>query len=142
MGKRRGNRLLRFIGAAAREGGRGENRTHTSGYGFKLHAGVSVSAKNSSKLERLLLYIARPALSNERLEKLGDGRISLRINHPSHDGARHLKVTPLEFMGPLVALMPPPRVHMVRHYGVFLTRSGASKVYQNRLLWVQDVTAI
>ena len=93
MGKRRGKRLLRFLGAAAREGGRGESRTHASGYGFNLHAGVSVSAKNRTKLERLIRYMARPALSNERLEKLHDLRISLRLKRPWHDGTSHLIVT-------------------------------------------------
>ena len=101
MGKRRGKRLLRFFGVAAREAGRGLNQVHASGYGFNLHAGVSVSARNRTKLERLLRYMARPALSNERLEKLHDGRISLRLKRPWHDGTSHLIFTPTPVYGTL-----------------------------------------
>ena len=108
---------------AASEAGRGESRTHTSGYGFNLHAGVSVSAKNRPKLERLLRYMARPALSNERLEKLFDLRISLRLKRPWHDGTSHLIVTPPQFMERLVSLIPPPRLHMIRYHGVFAPNS-------------------
>ena len=123
MGKRRGKRLLRFFGVAAREAGGGPNQAHASGYGFNLHAGVSVSARNRTKLERLIRYMARPALSNERLEKLHDGRISLRLKRPWHDGTSHLIFTPLEFMERLVSLIPPPRLHMIRYHGVFAPNS-------------------
>ena len=63
------------------------------------------------------------ALSNERLEKLHDARISLRLKRPWHDGTSHLIVTPLEFMERLVSLIPPPRLHMIRYHGVFAPNS-------------------
>jgi ribosomal protein S27E len=43
--------------------------------GFSLHAGVVAKAHQRDKVERLCRYIARPAVSTHRLERLPDGNI-------------------------------------------------------------------
>ena len=45
------------------------------GGGFSLHAGVSAKSYQRDKVERLCRYIARPAVSTHRLERLPDGKL-------------------------------------------------------------------
>ena len=37
---------------------------------------------------------------------------------PWRDGTTHLRMTPLEFMQRLAALVPRPRLHLIRFHGV------------------------
>jgi len=56
--------------------------------GFNLHANVSIGARDRKRLERLLRYAARPALSAERLLRLPDGRLAYRDGYLPHSGHR------------------------------------------------------
>ena len=49
-------------------------------------------------LERLCRYIARPALSNERLSVNEPAQVVYRLKHPFHDGSTHVVLDPLDFM--------------------------------------------
>ena len=42
----------------------------------------------------------------------------LRLKTPWRDGTPHLFMSPLEFMQRLAALMPRPRLHLIRLHGV------------------------
>ena len=42
----------------------------------------------------------------------------LKLNTPWRDGTTHLVMSPLEFMQRLAALVPRPRLHLIRFHGV------------------------
>ncbi len=87
--------------------------------GFSLHAGVAAEAYQRDKLERLCRYISRPAVSENRLEVLGNGNIRYQLKTPYRDGTTHVIFEPLDFIAKLSALIPKPRVNLTRFHGVF-----------------------
>jgi len=86
--------------------------------GFSLHAGVATKAHERDRLEKICRYIARPAVSEERLSTDNYGNVIYRFKKPWDDGTTALKLTPMELMERLVALVPRPRVHLTRYHGV------------------------
>jgi hypothetical protein len=60
----------------------------------------------------------RPAIANERLSRSADGDVILQLKTPWRDGTSHLKLSPLEFLQRLAALVPRPRLHLTRFHGV------------------------
>ena len=62
--------------------------------GFSLHAAVSAKAYQRDKVERLCRYIARPAVSTHRLERLPDGKISYELKTPYKNGTTHVVFEP------------------------------------------------
>jgi len=91
--------------------------------GFSLHAGVAAEADERQKLERLCRYIARPAVSTERLSLTNQGHIRYALKTPYRDGTTHVIFEPLDFMARLAALVPKPRVNLTRFHGVFAPNS-------------------
>ena len=91
---------------------------------LNLHANVCVPANDRRRLERLCRYVARPPIASERLEQLSDGRLLYRLKHPWRDGTTHMVFTPMELMEKLAALVPAPRVNLVRYHGVLAPRSA------------------
>ncbi len=55
--------------------------------GFNLHAHTRIAGNDREGLERLVRYIARPPLSEERLSELSDGRVAVRLKRPWRDGS-------------------------------------------------------
>ena len=86
--------------------------------GFSLDAAVRVGAHDRAGLERLLRYCARPPFALERLELIDAERVVYRLPKPQRDGTTALTLTPLELIEHLAALIPPPRLHRHRYYGV------------------------
>ena len=75
--------------------------------GFSLHrpprmvlsgVGTRCRARDRDSLERLCRYIARPAVSNERLSFNDRGQVVYRLKHPFGDGTTHVVLDPIEFM--------------------------------------------
>jgi hypothetical protein len=62
--------------------------------------------------------MARPALASERLSEQADGRVRYELKSRWRDGTTHLLFEPLELIGRLAALIPPPRKHQVRYHGL------------------------
>jgi hypothetical protein len=91
--------------------------------GFSLHAGIAAQAHERDKLERLCRYIARPAVSNQRLSLTRNGQVRCRLKTPYTDGTTHVLFEPLDFISRLVALIPRPRVNLTRFHGVFAPNS-------------------
>lgn len=87
--------------------------------GFSLHANVHIGQGRTTGLELLCRYGARPPLALSRLSKLPDGRILYRFKRALPDGTDHLALGPVDFLARLAALVPPPRIHLVRYHGVF-----------------------
>ena len=65
-----------------------------------------------------LLGQLRPALSDERVQLKAAGQVELKLKTPWRDGTTHLMMSPLEFMQRLEALVPRPRLHLIRYHGV------------------------
>ena len=92
--------------------------------GFSLHAGVRCGTHQRKRLERLCRYITRPAIANERLKRDGAGDVVLQLKSAWRDGTTHIKMSPLEFMQRLAALVPRPRLHLIRFHGVLAPNAG------------------
>ncbi len=75
-------------------------------------------AHQRKELERLCRYITRPAIANERLQRNRAGQVVLQLKSPYRDGTTHIVMAPLEFMQRLAALVPRPRLHLIRFHGV------------------------
>jgi hypothetical protein len=86
--------------------------------GFSLHANVAIPSGDRLRLERLVRYAARPPLSMDRLEELPDGKLRYWFKTPWRNGTNHADFEPLDFIEKLVALIPSPRIHMVRFHGL------------------------
>jgi Putative transposase len=86
--------------------------------GFSLHAAVRCAADDRQALEQLCRYITRPALANERIQTNAAGQVVLKLKTPWRDGTTHLVMSPLESMQRLAALVPRPRLHLIRLHGV------------------------
>lgn len=66
-------------------------------------------------------------LSNERLEITPDRKVKLQLKTPYSDGTTQLLFTFAEFIEKLMALVPPPKSHLVRWGGVFAPNSPVRK---------------
>ncbi|MCW5581627.1 MAG: transposase, partial [Luteimonas sp.] len=86
--------------------------------GFRLHAAARVEAHDRKRREQLCRCITRPALSGERVQLNAAGQVELELKTPWRDGTTHLVISPLEFMQGLAALVPRPRLHLIRFHGV------------------------
>jgi hypothetical protein len=91
--------------------------------GFSLHAAVRVEAHDRKRLEQLCRYITRPALSDERVQLNAAGQVELKLKTPWRDGTTHLVMSALEFMQRLAALVPRPRLHLIRFHGVLASNA-------------------
>ena len=116
FGERMGQKVRR-IGAGF--GYEGEAPTLTGPHcasvqGFSLHAHTSVPAHRRDQLEQLIRYTARGAMSLERLAQDANGELVYTCTHPWSDGITGIRLAPLELLEKLAALVPLPRVHLVR----------------------------
>ena len=87
-------------------------------HGFNLHAATRVAANDKPGRETLCRYILRPPLANERLHILADGNVKLEFKRPWSDGTTSIEISPLALIARLAALVPPPRRHTTRYFGV------------------------
>jgi hypothetical protein len=92
-------------------------------HGFSLHANTHIAAHRRDQLERLIRYTARGAVSLERLEQDANGDLIYTFTKPWSDGTSGIKLSPLELLEKLAALVPPPRVHQVRYGGCLAPHS-------------------
>ena len=67
--------------------------------------------------------MARPAISDERVIIEGPESIRIKLKSAWADGTHSLLFTPSEFLERLVALIPAPKFHTTRYYGVLASRS-------------------
>jgi hypothetical protein len=90
----------------------------THGGGFSLDASVRIEGADRPGLERLLRYCAHPAFALERLREIDAEHLVYESLKPGPGGSIRLMLTPLELIERLAALIPPPRRHRHRCYGV------------------------
>ena len=102
--------------------------------GFSVHAGVRVAAQDSAGRERLLRYCARPMLAGERLVwARGGAQVRYRLPWAALQGHRpeqqqqhksiELRLSASEFLDRVASLIPPPRKHRHRYFGVLAPNS-------------------
>ena len=58
------------------------------------------------------------ALANERVQTNAAGQVLLKLKTAWHDGTTDPVMSPLKFMQRLAALVPRPRLHLIRFHGV------------------------
>ena len=124
-------RILRaFVGRGLLESFEAKEMLAYKHSGFSVDAGVCIEAHDRAALERLLRYCARPPFACERLRKEGAGQVyrcAKQHSEPGSDkrGAKvdELHLTPLELIARIAALVPPPRTHRHRYFGVLAPSS-------------------
>jgi hypothetical protein len=83
-----------------------------------------VPAADRPRLEQLCRYLLRPAVAQDRLRLLADGRIVLTLETAWADGTRQLVFEPLTLLEKLAALTPRPRINLVLYHGVLAPHAG------------------
>ncbi|MFZ4687423.1 MAG: transposase, partial [Hyphomonadaceae bacterium] len=63
--------------------------------------------------------------------------MQLELKTPWRDGTTHLVLSPLEFMQRLAALVPRPRLHLIRYHGV-LAATALRRVWPRQAAGVAD----
>src|SRR5262249_8831883 len=125
FGERAGQHVRR-IGAGFGSAGKAPTLTGphcASVQGFSLHANTAIPAHRRDQLERLIRYTARGAVSLERLQAEANGDLLYTFTHPWSDGTTGIRLSPLELLEKLAALVPLPHVHLVRYGGCLAPHS-------------------
>ena len=124
-------RILRaFVGRGLLESFESKEMLAYKHSGFSVDAGGCIEAHDRAALERLLRYCARPPFAMDRLRKEGAElvyRCAKQNSEPASDkrgaNADELTLTPLELIDRIAALVPPPRTHRHRYFGVLAPNS-------------------
>jgi hypothetical protein len=85
---------------------------------MSLHADVALPARDRRRLERLARTILRPPICLERLEAQPNGRLTYKLKTQWRDGTTHILMERHELLERLAPLIPPPRAHQVRYFGI------------------------
>jgi hypothetical protein len=93
-------------------------------WGFNLHAATRVHGNDKQGREHLCRYILRPPFANHRLQTLPDGKVQLGFKRPWSDGTNAVVLAPHAFIARLAAIIPPPRRHVTRYFGVLSSHSA------------------
>ncbi len=96
-------------------------------HGFSLHADVRIKANRRDKLEKLVRYTARGAFSHKRLTQDKHGDLLYELKTSWSDGTTHIRLSPMELMEKLAALIPLPRFNLFRYSGVLAPNSKLRK---------------
>ncbi len=124
-GERAGHKVRR-LGAGLGSAGEAPMLTGphcASVQGFSVHAHTQVPAHRRDELERLIRSTARGAVSLERLAQDANGDLVSTFTHPWSDGTTGMRLTPLELLEKLAALIPLPHSHLVRYGGCLAPHS-------------------
>mgnify|MGYP002634217134 CR=1 FL=1 len=83
---------------------------------FTLHAATAVAPHQPKALQRLCRYLTRPVIAEERLQRLPDGRVAVKLKRPRR-GVERFIFQPVALLARLCALVPPPYFNLVRYFG-------------------------
>ena len=86
--------------------------------GFTLHAATRAGALDIAGREKLLRYVLRPLLAQERVESLQGGLVRIKLKRGYADGTQAVEMDPLSLLCRLATSVPPPRYHTVKYAGV------------------------
>ena len=91
---------------------------------------MRIEAEDRAGRERLPRYCARPPFALDRLRELNPERLRYEVTKPGPGGGGSLLLTHVELIDRIAALVPPPRFHRLRYFGV-LARTAA----QGKFCW-------
>ena len=91
-------------------------------HGFAIHAGVTAERGDPRGRERLVRYMARPALALRRI-CWEDGQVRIDFKQPWRNGVSAIRLRPEVFLLRLASLVMPAGVNLVRYHGVFAPAS-------------------
>lgn len=91
--------------------------------GFSLHGDTAVQANDRDGLERLARYGARGPVAECRLKRIEDGRYEYTPKKGSP-----FTVTAAALVRRLLALLPPPRLHLTSFHGVYAPHAALRPV--------------
>jgi hypothetical protein len=125
LGERAGQRVRRIGGSFGHEGEKPLMRGYlcASMNGFSIHAATSIKDYDRDGLEKLIRYVGRGAISQERISLNDKGEILYELKN-NYDGASHVLLSPMELMEKLSAIVPPPYKHQVNYYGCLSSHSN------------------
>jgi hypothetical protein len=130
-GPRAGRKVLTLTGRRELRESQRTRELCANHQGFSRNKGVHCGADDRQSIEQLCRYITRPAIANGRLCINREGNVVLKLKTPWRNGATHIVLTPMEFMQRLAALVPRPRLHLIRFHSVSVcsrrTRSCAHR---------------
>lgn len=92
---------------------------------------MCIESHDRAGLERRLRYCARPPFAMDRLRKAGSELVYRCGKQHSEPGSEYIRgakadelhLTPLELIDRIAALVPPPRTHRHRYFGVLAPNS-------------------
>ena len=73
----------------------------------------------------------RPAIANERLSVYRAGQVVLKLKTAWCDGTSHHVMAPMEFMQRLGALVPRPRLLLIRFHGLLAPHAKLQKPFSD-----------
>jgi hypothetical protein len=76
-----------------------------------------------------------PRDRQRRLTRTGAGDVVLQLKSAWRDGTTHIKMSSLEFMQRLAALVPRPRLHLIRFHGVLAPHAKLRAAVVPRARW-------
>lgn len=85
--------------------------------GFQPARGGALRRPVRHRLEQLCQSITRPAVANKRAQCSAAGQVVIKLETAWRNGPTHIVMSPLEFMQ-FAALVPLPRLHLIRLHGV------------------------
>ena len=86
--------------------------------GFSLHAATHIPATERERLEHLCRYVACPPVAAGRLRLVDSQTLVLALKRRWDDGTTSLLLSPHELIEKLAALVPPPRLNLIRYHGI------------------------
>ena len=108
--------LFKVVGAPPKEA---ENkRLHARVDGFDLHASTAFAAHERTSVERFCRYALRGPIANGRLTTGPRDQLTYRLKAPKADGTTLLVLSPMTLIERLARLIPAPRLHLTRYFGV------------------------
>jgi hypothetical protein len=129
-GPRRGQRILTLKSFGPDDSVNTRSKRLCYNYrGFSVQAATYCKSHQRKKLEKLVRYVSRPPVATDRLSIYHrTGEIKYELKNQFSDGTTHIIITPTELIAKLVALIPPPRLHLIRYSGVFARNSKHRKL--------------
>jgi hypothetical protein len=119
FGERKGQKL-RHYGIKPNEAvPENPDPTTASNSGYSLNARVWISYNKRKKLEQVIRYMARGPIAQDRMTETYNNQILYKLKTPWKNGITHFSYLGLDYIARLVALIPPPKMNMIRYHGVF-----------------------
>ena len=86
--------------------------------GFEVNTSVRVRADDRAGRAQLIRYVARPPFAEAQVEVVDEEQVRFVLRSPSRSGQGELRLHPLALLRRLAWLVPRPRPHQVRAFGV------------------------